>query len=328
MDRIKLPPEPIRRRIEALNQTPPVRARWTRACRGLSEDTVWRLEGGSQTLAVRCWRINDYKLQLIRQLRRVLSWTCKEGLAFVAAPIGEPIHDGEGGLWEMAPWKSGSPLSELSEDSSAVEEAVKGLVQWHVVARRLSDPPSWFPRGMQLRRYRLKQLDTIAQEIPWLVDDRVAARWPELTPLVRGRCQAAERAAQAIRSIDWSQATSQMIHGDARPEHFLIENGELTGLIDFGAMRRDTPWADLARLAGELGPGRIEEVVSLYEQASGQPVDRAAVAALDLAGAAVSSANWSRWLSDPSRHWPDPELVRQRLRSISSRLAAGGFGPA
>lgn len=131
-----------------------------------------------------------------------------------------------------------------------------------------------------------------------------------------------------MRSIDWSQTNSQIIHGDARPEHFLIENGELTGLIDFGAMRRDTPWADLARLAGELGPGRIDQVASLYEEVSGQPVDRAAIAALDLTGAVLSAANWARWLSDPGRRWSDPERVRQRLRSIADRLAAVGSGQA
>lgn len=320
MDRITLPPEPIRRRIEADCGLAPGVARWTPASGGLSDASVWRLEEGGQPLAVRYWgeSIEPPRVQRIAQL---LQNSHQAGLSFVAAPIGEPIRDDSDGLWEIAPWKPGTPLAETGV---GLEAAVAGLAQWHAVASDLSEA---FMPSMAMRD-RLDRLVAIAASSPTRLDRRVATQWPELEAISPRLQRAAEHAAVSLRSIDWSQTTNQIIHGDARPEHFLLENGELTGLIDFGAMRRDTPWADLARLAGELGPGRIDEVATLYEVASGQPVDRAAITALDLAGAVLSLANWTRWLSDPSRRWPDPESVRQRLRSVSARLAAAGFGPA
>ncbi len=38
---------------------------------------------------------------------------------------------------------------------------------------------------------------------------------------------------------------------DARPEHFLFEGDQLSGLVDFGAMAVDSVVGDLARLIGE-----------------------------------------------------------------------------
>ncbi len=102
-----------------------------------------------------------------------------------------------------------------------------------------------------------------------------------------------------------------------------MSGGKLTGLIDFGAMRRDTVLADVARLAGELALGdevRRDEVVGYYETAAERPIDRAAVAALDLAGAVLSAANWLRWLGEKPAGEFEPELVRQRLRAIAARL--------
>lgn len=104
-----------------------------------------------------------------------------------------------------------------------------------------------------------------------------------------------------------------------------MSGGKLTGLIDFGAMRRDTVLADVARLAGELALGdeaRRDEVVGYYETAAERPIDRAAVAALDLAGAVLSAANWLRWLGEKQARDFDPELVRLRLRAIAARLIA------
>ena len=38
---------------------------------------------------------------------------------------------------------------------------------------------------------------------------------------------------------------------DARPEHFLFDGDQLSGLVDFGAMAVDSVVGDLARLIGE-----------------------------------------------------------------------------
>jgi Ser/Thr protein kinase RdoA (MazF antagonist) len=159
----------------------------------------------------------------------------------------------------------------------------------------------------------------------WPIQQSLLDEWPELGPIHCLLPFSVVAAARRLEPFSGSATRLQPIHGDARPEHFLMSGGKLTALIDFGAMRRDTVLADVARLAGELALGdatRRDEVVGYYETAAERPIDRAAVAALDLAGAVLSAANWLRWLGEKRAEGFDAELVRQRLRAIAARLIA------
>lgn len=115
-----------------------------------------------------------------------------------------------------------------------------------------------------------------------------------------------------------------IVHGDARPDHFLLRDGRLSGVVDFGAMRVDLAEADVARLAGELAAGdrRLRDlVVDLYAAAAG-PIDRQLVAALDQANAVIAADNWRKWLAGRDRGGWDQAAVTERLRSIAMRLPA------
>ena len=60
----------------------------------------------------------------------------------------------------------------------------------------------------------------------------------------------------------------QPVLRDARPEHFLFEDGRLSGLVDFGAMGVDSVAADLARLIGDWFDGDRDlrrEALAAYE---------------------------------------------------------------
>jgi len=100
----------------------------------------------------------------------------------------------------------------------------------------------------------------------------------------------------------------------------------VTGLIDFGALRIDTPLADIARLVGSLaGDDQAARQFALESYDSLRPLsrqDRELIDLLDRANVVLSGLNWLRWLYLERRDMgPLPPIVRQ-LDDIVARLAA------
>ncbi len=103
-----------------------------------------------------------------------------------------------------------------------------------------------------------------------------------------------------------------------RADHFLFEADALTGLVDFGAMGRDTVAADLARLlADALGPDRSARAGALaaYEALRPlRPAESLAIPAFERANALLTAGHWARWHFLEGRRFDDPEAVAQGLR--------------
>lgn len=322
-----LPPEPIRQAIEQRlwPEVEPAAADWCPTCGGLSNASVWRVDSGGSVFAVRRWW-TGIDPRLLAWMAESLRTLVGSPLDFVAAPLGGmgddawPYLDAHEGRWEAAPWKPGEPLRADGPRSDLVA-AIDGLVRFH---RRMQEVPPCPVPSLASLDVRVSRLTQWLAQPPFKLPLSLSQRWPELAQLLpQLPLAAAEAARQLARVSAASLGTPQPIHGDARPEHFLLRDSQLTGLIDFGAMRSDSALIDVARLAGELAGGdaaRLAEVVSLYEARAGTPIDRSAVRALDASGAVLSAINWMRWLSDPAGPERDPASVRDRLRTISARL--------
>lgn len=296
---------------------------WSAASGGLSEASVWRVQRGETAYAVRRWW-TGIDPRYVAWIGTTLRGVVTSGLNFVAAPVEEgdawPMVDASSGRWEAAPWKPGADLAETPGRGFAIAASIEGLAEFHRRMRNRGDYPSAARSAFAERANQLRSMP--APRPP--SHHAVAEAFPEL-PRIAGLLPAAADRARTLLS-PWIEAATplQPIHGDARPDHFLVTGRELTGLIDFGAMRVDTPLADVARLAGELAAGDAacrDALVEAYAVAARKAIDRRAVAALDLSGAVLSGANWLRWLSQPGAD-RDPQLLRQRLRSILSRIAA------
>lgn len=322
------PPEPIRRAIEARlwpETEAAAAADWCPASGGLSKASVWRVEYGGMVFAVRRWWTGidpRYLAWIAETLRSLIS----SPLDFVAIPHGGlgddawPYLDAHEGHWEAAPWKPGKPLH-FGSSPRDLEAAINGLTRFH--RRMQNSPPCPMPMASALNE-RVSRLQKWLNQPPFQLPLSLGERWPELAQLAPKLPLAAAEAARLLARVSAaSLGPPQPIHGDARPEHFLLSEGRLTGLIDFGAMRSDSVLVDLARLAGELScgdSGHFAAVISAYEAAASTPIDHSAVRAFDASGAVLSAINWMRWLSDPAGPERDRETVRQRLRAISARL--------
>jgi homoserine kinase type II len=113
---------------------------------------------------------------------------------------------------------------------------------------------------------------------------------------------------------------------DIHRDHVLFEGNEVTGLIDFGALRLDTPLTDVARLLGSLvGDDLDAQSRSLEAYAEIReltPVDLKRINLFDTATILGSALNWLRWLYLEHLDMGLVAVVAPRLDGILRRLEA------
>jgi homoserine kinase type II len=111
---------------------------------------------------------------------------------------------------------------------------------------------------------------------------------------------------------------------DIRPEHVLFSGDEVSGIVDFGAMRDDHVAADIARLLGGMvgdDPSGWRTGLLSYETI--RPLDereRSLVRVFDRTTVLLSGMNWLRWLYVEPRRFDNPERILRRLDTLIERL--------
>lgn len=73
---------------------------------------------------------------------------------------------------------------------------------------------------------------------------------------------------QAVAFLEsWSNAPGQLIHGDFGCGNILIENGKISGIIDFGGTSIGDPAVDIAGLLASYGEAFVDIVARTYPEA-------------------------------------------------------------
>jgi len=155
------------------------------------------------------------------------------------------------------------------------------------------------------------------------------------TPLGNEIDQRATRLlALAHKALESSQAIQSLAAGpelllqpairDIHRDHVLFTGDEVTGLIDFGAMRIDTPLTDVARLVGSLaGDDREARQFAFDAYAAVRPLsaaDRRMIGLLDESGLVLGALNWLIWLYVERRDMGPMEPIVRRLDEMLQRL--------
>ncbi len=107
-------------------------------------------------------------------------------------------------------------------------------------------------------------------------------------------------------------------------DHVLFEGDRVTGLIDFGAMRMESPAGDVARLLGSLvendSQGWQTGLQAYQKVRPLLPAEYCQLAAFDAANIILAGLNWIQWLFVERRRFEDGQQIVSRLRQISRRL--------
>jgi homoserine kinase type II len=112
---------------------------------------------------------------------------------------------------------------------------------------------------------------------------------------------------------------------DLRGEHVLFRRGEVTGIVDFGAIAPDYPGVDLARLLGdfaEADEGHLISGLTAYRTAGGrldEPDDF--VRLLSESGTVCSVIGWLVRVVSGLESVAEAGAVRGRVSRLLTRMA-------
>jgi homoserine kinase type II len=111
---------------------------------------------------------------------------------------------------------------------------------------------------------------------------------------------------------------------DVWHDHILFTGDQLSGIVDFGAMRRENVAADLARLLGSLvGDDQENRAIGLAAYADIRPLSAAEETLVDVydkSTVLLSGMNWLRWIFLEGRRFDRLKIIANRLEAIAVRL--------
>ncbi len=303
---------------------------------GFSGAEFWKVRAAGTTWLLRCWPREYRDPQRLVWIHRVLGTATANGCTCLPVPLeardGNPFAVSDGALWQLEPWMPGSASYWSEPNDSKLVNAMRKLAMFHrsVDSLRQSDCPS--PSLNQ----RIDLLDQLwANERPGALLARIeaaCAAQPEnpLFELSQRVChrfrQLASGVAQDALPLRRLDCVSQPILADVWHDHVLFCGNQVSGIVDFGAMRMDTPAADVARLLGSLAGDHEQKwrvgMAGYFENSALPENDRILVRIFDQTTTLLSGMNWLRWIFVEKREFGELRPVMSRLDRIVARLDA------
>jgi hypothetical protein len=244
-------------------------------------------------------------------------------LPFVPALLrttdGESVISEHDTVWDVTRWMPGAAVE--APDLLQVEAACVAIAQLHAMWRDES-------------RYRTCQgvLNRLHVLREWLhkpiIPTDSSAFTPNMNSLLRQLMESVNEVARfAVEALEiWEQRSVhvQPCVRDLRGEHFLFTSGNVTGIVDYGAMAEDSPAVDLARFLGDVaGPSELLFSAGLraYREAGGKlDTSDEFVRQLEVAGALGSAIIWINRLGRDAPTYLDTRAIENRLGQLLRRL--------
>lgn len=298
---------------------------------GFSGASLWRLQGEGTSWCLRRWPAEHPTRERLSYIHQVLFHVSAAGFRRIPVPVptreGLSFVEAAGRLWELTPWLPGRADFAQQPGREKLEAALRILAQFHHHAATFQGlhgvPPGIVTRREQIDRLLNGDAATI---------EAAAERcdWPELRPRARRLVDRFHRNASQIRRLleraERSSFPLQPCIRDIWHDHVLFVGSQVTGLIDFGALRIDHVAADIARLLGSLVADDAEgRRVGLEAYQSARVLtgeEQWLVEVYDRSSVLLSGMNWLEWICVEKREFPDPARVLQRIDEILSRQAA------
>lgn len=303
---------------------------------GFSGSSLWRVElSGEPPLCLKRWPARHPPPARLPWIHAVLRHLRSEGISFVPEPqvtlAGATICELAGSTWELMTWLPGSADFAAKPSPARLENAFRTLALLHhatavyamgflyKASLALSTPAldERISRWGELEAGQLAQISTAVRgrSIPEI--DPLAHRW------LATNSQLPHHLLAQLRTANETHWMQQPAVRDLWSDHVLFQGDQVTGFIDFGAMRVDTRLTDIARLIGSLaGDDVSKRDLALAAYASIRPLndqERACINLLDHTGVILSGWNWLQWLYLDGRTFPSLVAVAERLRHLLGR---------
>jgi len=297
---------------------------------GWSGSRLWRVtDAAGRRFCLRRWPPEHPSPERLRFIHAVLGRVA-QALPAIAQPLPAIDHSSYvehcGTFWELAGWKPGAADDHVPPTAARLRAALSALAEFHTLAEkfeaRVGSPPTLSDRCRQCGDLVQGGLVAIEQAIQTPLGNAIDARSRPMLTLAR---QTVEQLQHSCETAIPTQRLLVPAIRDIHRDHVLFTGDEVTGIIDFGAMRIDTPLADVARLVGSLAAhDRVAREIALAAYSALRPLseaDRRLVDLLDDSGLVLGALNWLTWLYVERRDMGEVAPIVRRLDAISARLA-------
>ncbi|MEO2088269.1 MAG: phosphotransferase [Gemmataceae bacterium] len=251
-----------------------------------------------------------------RTIHRWMSAARSAGLGFVPAVVpttsGDTVAVSPEGVAEVVGWMPGTADFHASPTAVKLTAACAALADlhrvWHAVERHITPCPA-----VQRRLNLLAEWERLRPAF-----DRFDAEARIL--LLSSAAVVNARLPECRRSLAAWSATPVVVFPclcDVWHDHVLFAGDRVSGVIDYSAMKVDSPAVDLARLLADLvdlRSGQLADGMAVYQDASPPaPVPDELVRVLADTGVVCGIANWVLRLTGGSSIPPRTRIRLQKL---------------
>ena len=295
---------------------------------------LWRIRTALGDYLLRRWP-EETDPSRIAAIHRVLRFVAPQLPGLIAPPLSAQggstaIHAAQT-WWSLSPWLSGSSPEQSPVSEKKIENASRALAKFHRVAK---DYPAdgYFPAaslgiapGLQQRLLRLRQLPEL---VPRLVAAKAHPKYNSLNELrfeIVQHCTALANPLWAeLQGLASLTVPLQLCLRDVWRAHVLYEDDEVTGLIDYDALRIDSVAADISRLLGSLAGDEMNLwQAGLVAYAAERPLseyERNTIIAYDRSAVLLTGLQWLEWIYLDNREFSHPQAVEERVLESLNRL--------
>ena len=297
---------------------------------GFSGAEFWKISVGPTEYCLRRWPHGKPNRSQADMIYSTLEYVRQHSDLPLAFPIptvhGEPMCRAGDANWELSLWMPGKPIAETKINDDQLRAAARALAEFHNTTSLLSQQQRASPaidlRCTMIDRLWAAQLEQLqsTQVVSDVVDIGVKKM---LLEQFRYQAHALRQQLELLRSVPVFQIP---IFGDVWSDHVFFKNDEVSGIVDFGAMKLESPCLDIARLFGSYADYSSEALprgISYYgEFRELNDLDRSLIKLYDRGYLILAGIQWLIWLELEQRVFSDNESVRQRLHRLVRRCDA------
>lgn len=301
---------------------------------GFSGARLWKITTPAGTLCLRRWPPAYPTEAVLHKIHGVLGQAATQGMTEFPVPLRHAGHDTvlklRQALYELTPWMPGRADFHARPTAARLASAMTALGRFHAATRTypfgLNQTGRRCSPGIVQRQVRLQELlhgelDRLAASVAAFHDQEINSRGRRLLQMFPA-CSG--KVAPLLGLAASLEVSLQPCIRDIWHDHVFFTGDEVTGLIDFGAMRSDNVSCDLARLVGSLVADRPADwTAALDGYEAERPLtadEQVLIRAFDQSGVLMSGLSWLQWICVEGRRFDDRQRVLLRLDENLQRM--------
>lgn len=291
-------------------------------------------ESDGEGYCLRKWPANTDSVRL-EQTHEVIQTVFRTGCEYIPLPFahndlfGSPCRtllSHAGTNWQLEPWMPGQADYHENPSDIRLTSAVQALAKIHVsidqnFESKVGPCPAIAERTSQLA----KLINGKIHEIDLACINNAKDEFQEIAVVLSSEFnRLANRLMYELVQVQQLPVRISYCIRDVWHDHVLFSGDQVSGIVDFGALREDSRAVDFSRLLGSLcgdddakwnvGLNAASEIMPL------EPHELTLLPILDRSSVMLSLVNWMQWLFVEGRKFESDRAILPKLRKLCLRL--------